>query len=202
MKSEIAASMQAAKLMLVFTLLLGGGYTLIMTGLAQLFFPMQAAGSLHWSEDHTVLYGSRLMGQPFAADNHLWGRDMKLTADTFRAADETPLLYGTATNEAVKSEAFATRVAARTAYIRAAHPEMGDTPVPVDLVTVSGSGLDPDISPAAAAYQVRRLARTTGRSEAEIQDIIASCTQGRFLGIFGEPRVNVAEVNLRLDGKR
>jgi K+-transporting ATPase c subunit len=74
MKSEIAVSMQAAKLMLVFTLLLGGGYTLIMTGLAQLFFPMQAAGSLHWSEDHTVLYGSRLMGQPFAADNHLWGR--------------------------------------------------------------------------------------------------------------------------------
>lgn len=141
MKSEIAASMQAAKLMLVFTLLLGGGYTLIMTGLAQLFFPMQAAGSLHWSEDHTVLYGSRLMGQPFAADNHLWGRDMKLTADTFRAADDTPLLYGTATNEAVKSEAFATRVAARTAYIRAAHPEMGDTPVPVDLVAVWGAGL-------------------------------------------------------------
>ena len=98
------------------------------------------------------------------------------------------------------SPAYKKLLAQRVAEIRAAHPEMGDTPVPVDLVTNSGSGLDPQISPAAASYQVRRLSRNTGRSEEEVQSILDRCTEGRFLGIFGEPRVNVLKVNLILDG--
>ena len=202
MKSGIVIGLQAMKLMTVFTLLLGGIYTLTMTGMAQLFFPAQAAGSLLWSPDHTVLYGSKLIGQPFADETHLWGRDMKLSDEGFTAADDTTLLYSGPTNEAATGEALKARVAARVERIRAANPEMGDTPIPADLVTVSGSGLDPEISPAAAEYQVKRLARTTGRSEEEIRGIIAVCTEGRFLGIFGEPRVNVVEVNLRLDGRK
>lgn len=91
-------------------------------------------------------------------------------------------------------------MAERVEKLRAANPDMGDTAIPVDLVTCSGSGLDPHISPAAAEYQVARLAKANDRTEDEIRDIIKTCTDGKFLGVFGEETVNVLEFNLRLDG--
>lgn len=130
----------------------------------------------------------------------MWGRIMKLDVSTYRDEDGKALLYAVPSNLSPASEEYEQLVAQRVEKLRAADPERGDTPIPVDLVTCSGSGLDPHISPAAAEYQVPRLARATGRSEDEVRDIIKDCTDGRFWGLFGEERVNVLEVNLRLDG--
>ena len=109
-------------------------------------------------------------------------------------------MYAAPSNLSPASEEYKALVAKRVAKLRAADPDMGEKPVPVDLVTCSGSGLDPDISPAAADYQVARIAKASGQSEAVVLDIIEKCTTGRFLGLFGEPRVNVLKVNLMLDG--
>ncbi len=191
---------QAFGMLLAFTVLCGGLYTLLLTGLLQTVFPQQAHGSLIFSRDGE-LCGSKYIGQLTRGAGHLWGRVMHPDSAVYKAADGEALFYSGPSNLSPASADYKELLAERVACIRAAHPEMGAAPVPADLVTNSGSGLDPEISPAAAAYQVRRLARTTGRSEDEIKDIIAHCTQRRFLGIFGEPRVNVLQVNLLLDGK-
>ena len=192
---------QSVGMLLVFTILLGGVYTLAMTGLVQVLFPRQANGSLIYTDKGSRLAGSEYMAQPFEAKNHLWGRVMNVSGDSLRDKAGGPLLYSGPTNISPAGEDFEKLVEENVAKIRAAHPEMGDTPVPADLVTSSGSGLDPEISPAAAEYQVLRLARETGRSTAEIREIISKCTSDRFLGIFGEPAVNVLKVNLMLDGR-
>ena len=189
---------RAALLLLVFTVVCGLLYTLAITGIAQLFFPRQANGSV--IEVDGKRYGSALLGQQYTDDGHLWGRIMQLDVQTYQDADGTPLLYAVPANLSPASEEYAQLVAQRVARLRAANPERGDTPIPVDLVTCSGSGLDPHISPAAAEYQVPRVARASGRSEEEVRQIIAESTEGRFLGLFGEERVNVLAVNLRLDG--
>lgn len=189
---------RAAMLLLVFTVVCGVLYTLAVTGIAQIFFPHQANGSI--IEVDGKRYGSELLGQQYTDEGHMWGRIMKLDVSTYRDEDGKALLYAVPSNLSPASEEYEQLVAQRVEKLRAADPERSDTPIPVDLVTCSGSGLDPHISPAAAEYQVPRLARATGRSEDEVRDIIKDCTDGRFLGLFGEERVNVLEVNLRLDG--
>ena len=189
---------RAAMLLLVFTVVCGVLYTLAVTGIAQIFFPHQANGSI--IEVDGKRYGSELLGQQYTDESHMWGRIMKLDVRTYRDEDGKALLYAVPSNLSPASEEYEQLVAQRVEKLRAADPERGDAPIPVDLVTCSGSGLDPHISPAAAEYQVPRLARATGRSEDEVRDIIKDCTDGRFLGLFGEERVNVLEVNLRLDG--
>lgn len=189
---------RAAMLLLVFTVVCGVLYTLAVTGIAQIFFPHQANGSI--IEVDGKRYGSELLGQQYTDEGHMWGRIMKLDVSTYRDEDGKALLYAVPSNLSPASEEYEQLVAQRVEKLRAADPERGDTPIPVDLVTCSGSGLDPHISPAAAEYQVPRLARATGRSEDEVRDIIKDCTDGRFWGLFGEERVNVLEVNLRLDG--
>ncbi|MEG1890691.1 MAG: potassium-transporting ATPase subunit KdpC [Clostridia bacterium] len=189
---------KALAFLLVMTVVCGVLYPLAVTGLTQIIFPWQANGSL--ITVNGVTYGSEHIGQPFTQPNHLWGRPMTMDITTFADADGAPLAYGWASNKspagAEQNEVYAKRVSA----LRAAHPEMGEQPIPVDLITESGSGLDPAISPEAAEYQVKRIAANTGKTDAAVRAIIASCTTGRLLGIFGEPTVNVLKVNLALDG--
>lgn len=125
---------------------------------------------------------------------------MNIDVSTYKDKDGKMLMYATPSNLTPASEEYAQAIAERVEKIRAAHPEKGDEPIPVDLVTCSGSGLDPHISPAAAEYQVPRLAKANGMTEDEVRAIVEKCTKGRFLGVLGEKTVNVLEVNLRLDG--
>lgn len=180
----------------LFTVVCGLGYTLVVTGIAQVAFPYQANGSLIKVDDKIV--GSELIGQSFEDEDHMWGRIQNVTI--VEGEDGGLMAYGAPSNLSPASEEYRQLVDARVEKIRAANPDAGMDAVPVDLVTCSGSGLDPEISPDAAEYQVPRLAKATGKSEDEVRDIIAQCTKGRFLGIFGEPTVNVLKVNLMLDG--
>lgn len=180
----------------LFTIVCGLGYTLVVTGIAQVAFPYQANGSLIKVDDKIV--GSELIGQNFEDEDHMWGRIQNVTI--VEGEDGGLMAYGTPSNLSPASEEYRQLVDARVKKIRAANPDADMDAVPVDLVTCSGSGLDPEISPDAAEYQVPRLAKATGKSEDEVRDIIAACTKGRFLGVFGEPTVNVLKVNLMLDG--
>lgn len=189
---------KALGLFLIFTVICGGLYTLIVTGIGQLGFSSQANGSL--IEVEGKQYGSALLAQDFTKDNHLWGRVMILDTQTFKDENGKPLMSAVPSNMAVSSKAYGQLIEERVAKIKKAHPEKGDMPIPVDLVTASGSGLDPHISIAAADYQVSRLAKNNDRSEAEIRAIIKQYTTAPFLGFMGEARVNVLEVNLALEG--
>lgn len=180
----------------LFTVVCGLGYTLVVTGIAQVAFPYQANGSLIKVDDKIV--GSELIGQSFEDEDHMWGRIQNVTI--VEGEDGGLMAYGAPSNLSPASEEYRQLVDARVEKIRAANPDAGMDAVPVDLVTCSGSGLDPEISPDAAEYQVPRLAKVTGKSEDEVREIIAQCTKGRFLGVFGEPTVNVLKVNLMLDG--
>ena len=130
----------------------------------------------------------------------MWGRIMNLDVSTYQDENGKTLLYSAPSNLSPASDEYEALIAERVQKIRAAHPEKGGAAIPVDLVTCSGSGLDPHISPAAAEYQVQRLSSANQKSEEEIRRIISKCTEGRFLGIFGEETVNVLKVNLMLDG--
>lgn len=180
----------------LFTIVCGQGYTLVVTGIAQVAFPYQANGSLIKVDDKIV--GSELIGQNFEDEDHMWGRIQNVSV----VEDENGELmaYSAPSNLSPASEEYQELVDARVEKIRAANPDADMDAVPVDLVTCSGSGLDPEISPDAAEYQVPRLAKATGKSEDEVRDVIAKCSKGRFLGVFGEPTVNVLKVNLMLDG--
>lgn len=180
----------------LFTVVCGLGYTLVVTGVVQLAFPYQANGSLITVDGKVV--GSELIGQNFDDEAHMWGRIQNVSI--VEGEDGELMAYGAPSNLSPASEKYRQLVDARVKKIRASNPDAGMDAVPVDLVTCSGSGLDPEISPDAAEYQVPRLAKATGKSEGEVRDIIAQCTKGRFLGVFGEPTVNVLKVNLMLDG--
>ena len=180
----------------LFTVVCGLGYTLVVTGIAQVAFPYQANGSLIKVDGKIV--GSELIGQNFEDEDHMWGRIQNVSI--VEGDDGGLMAYGAPSNLSPASEEYRRLVDERVGKIRASNPDAGMDAVPVDLVTCSGSGLDPEISPDAAEYQVPRLAKATGRSEDEVRDIIARCTKGRFLGVFGEPTVNVLKVNLMLDG--
>ena len=180
----------------LFTVVCGLGYTLVVTGIAQVAFPYQANGSLITVDGKVV--GSELIGQNCEDEDHMWGRIQNVSI--VEGEDGELMAYGAPSNLSPASEKYRQLVDARVKKIRAANSDADMDAVPVDLVTCSGSGLDPEISPDAAEYQVPRLAKATGKSKDEVRDIIAACTKGRFLGVFGEPTVNVLKVNLMLDG--
>lgn len=188
----------ALGMFLVFTVICGVLYTGAVTGLAQMIFPKQAGGSI--IEIDGVKYGSALLGQPFTDDGHMWGRIMNPDVSTYMDQEGNPLMYAGPSNLSPASEEYGELVKERVEKLRKANPDMDETAVPVDLVTGSGSGLDPHISTAAARYQAPRIAKAKGISEAEVEEIIEKCTDGRFLGLMGEETVNVLEVNLMLDG--
>ena len=183
------AASRALGVFALFTVVCGLGYTLVVTGIAQVAFPYRANGSLIKVDGKVV--GSELIGQNFEDGDHMWGRIQNVAI--VEGKDGELMAYGAPSNLSPASEEYRQLVDARVKKIRAANPDADMDAVPVDLVTCSGSGLDPEISPDAAEYQVPRLAKATGKSEGEVRDIIAACT-------FGEPPVNVLKVNLMLDG--
>lgn len=189
---------RAGGMLLAMTILCGLVYTVAVTGVGQLLFPKQANGSIIEADGKT--YGSALLGQPFTDEGHLWGRIMNVDTTTFTDENGNPVLYAWASNLSPASEEYDALVSQRVDALRKANPDMAEAAIPVDLVTGSGSGLDPEISPAAAAYQVSRIAQARGMTEAEVQAVIDRYTTDRFLDIFGEARVNVLRVNLALDG--
>ncbi|MDO4264860.1 MAG: potassium-transporting ATPase subunit KdpC [Eubacteriales bacterium] len=189
---------KAFALYIIFTVVCGLLYTGVITGAAQLLFPEQANGSI--IEVDGKKYGSWLLGQQYTDEKHMWGRIMNLDVSTFQDKDGNRLMYAAPSNLSPAGSEFEALVAERVAKLREADPEMAGEPVPVDLVTSSGSGLDPHISPAAAEYQTARLAKANGMSEDAVREIIKKCTGHRFAGIFGEETVNVLKVNLMLDG--
>jgi len=176
-------------LLAAFSLLMGVAYPAVVTLGARVFFPRQAEGSL--IRDGEAIRGSALIGQPFSGAGYFWSR---------------PSATGPANNAAASSgsnlgptnPALAQAVADRIGALHAADPS-NTAPVPVDLVTASGSGLDPHITPAAAAYQVPRVARARNLTETQVQELVAAHTEGRTFGVLGEPRVNVLQLNLALD---
>ena len=189
---------KALTIFLIFTFVCGILYTGVVTGVAQLFFPEKANGSI--IEVDGKKYGCELLGQQYTDDAHMWGRIMNIDVSTYKDENGHTLMYAAPSNLSPASEEYEALVAERVEKLRAANPDMDETAIPIDLVTCSGSGLDPHISPAAAEYQVARIAKANNMTEDEVQAIIEKCTDGRFLGLFGEETVNVLKVNLMLDG--
>jgi potassium-transporting ATPase KdpC subunit len=181
---------QSLLMLVLLTVITGVAYPLLVTGLAQALFHRQANGSLIVQDGKPV--GSTLIGQEFSDPKYFWGRISATSPNPYNGGSSSGSNLGP-TNPAL-TEAAKQRIAA----LRAADP--GNTaPVPVDLVTASASGLDPEISPAAAQYQVARVARLRGLPVAKVAALVAAHTRGRQLGVLGEPRVNVLELNLALD---
>jgi potassium-transporting ATPase KdpC subunit len=184
MKKELIL---ALRFTLVTTLVFGLLYPLGMTGLSKMFFSKQANGSLIEKNGRTI--GSKLIGQSFTSDKYFHPRP-SAAGNGYDASASSP------SNLAATNQALIDRVKADVAKLQQENP---GTPIPADLVTASGSGLDPDISPAAADFQIPRVAKARGLSVAAVKALVASHTQPRTWGIFGEPRVNVLELNLDLD---
>lgn len=196
MKSKIFT--RALAFFAITTVVCGVIYTGAITGAAQLIFPDKANGSI--IEVDGKKYGSTLLGQQYTDDAHMWGRIMNLDVSTYKDENGKSLMYAAPSNLSPASEEYKALVAERVEKIAAAHSDKGTEPIPVDLVTCSGSGLDPHISVAAAEYQVGRLAANNNMEPSDVTDIIEKCTSGKLLGVFGEKTVNVLEVNLMLDG--
>lgn len=189
----------AIVMIVVMTILTGLAYPLAMTGVAGLLFPRQAQGSLIERNGHVV--GSALIGQSFTSARYFHPRPSATTdTDPNDSTKTIPAPYNAASssgsNLAPTAKALVDRVKAEVARLRAENPT---APIPQDLVTTSGSGLDPDISPAAARFQIPRVARARGLPEATVAALVAAHTQGPLFGLLGEPRVNVLELNLALD---
>jgi K+-transporting ATPase ATPase C chain len=176
--------------LVALSLVTGVAYPLLVTAIAQVAFPAEANGSLIERDGKTL--GSRLVGQPFSDPKYFWSRPSATAPVPYNAGASG------GSNQGPVSPALADVVKARLAALRAADPQQ-TRPVPVDLVTASGSGLDPHISPAAADYQVPRVARLRGLSEEKLRALVAEHTEGRQLGILGETRVNVLTLNLALE---
>lgn len=185
-------------LFLILSLLTGILFPAVITGISGLLFREKANGSLIEVDGKT--YGSVLLAQKFTGDEYLWGRVMNIDSSTYTNEDGEVLMYSAPSNLSPASEEYEALVAERVEKIRKAHPEKEGEKIPSDLVTVSGSGLDPHISPKAAEYQIERIARSRGMETEEVEKIIEKYTEGRFLGVLGEKTVNVLEVNLALDG--
>ena len=180
----------AAVMLALFAFITGLAYPLLVTGIGQVLFPHQANGSL-MVEDGLVV-GSELIGQPFDDPRYFWGRPSATAPFSYNAAAST------GSNLGPSNPTLAEVVKARVAALRAADPGNA-SPIPVDLVTASASGLDPHISVSAALYQVPRVARARGLTEDQVAALVRQFTEGRQLGVLGEPRVNVLKLNLALD---
>jgi K+-transporting ATPase ATPase C chain len=178
--------------LLLFTLVTGVGYPLLVTGIAQAVFPSRANGSLIVKDGKVV--GSALIGQPFDDPKYFWGRPSATSPFGYNAAASS------GSNMSPTNPALVSAVQGRVDALRAADPA-NTAPVPVDLVTASSSGLDPHISPAAALYQVSRVARERKLSPDAVRALVEGHVEGCFLGLLGEPRVNVLALNLALDGR-
>lgn len=187
--SEILPSL---RMLIVLSVVTGIAYPLVITGIGQVAFPRAANGSLIVVDGNTV--GSDLVGQPFDDPKYFWGRPSATSPQPYNGASSG------ASNQGARNPALAGAVKDRIKALRDADPG-NKAPVPVDLVTASGSGLDPDISIAAAQYQLPRVARARGLSAEKVQKLVDENTKRRAFGILGEPRVNVLALNLALDGK-
>lgn len=190
---------KAFKFILVFMIICGLIYPVFITGASQLLFKEKANGSI--IEVNGKKYGSVLLAQEFTGDEYLWGRVMNLDTSTFTNENGEVLMYAAPSNLSPASEEYEKLVSERIEKIKASNPDKKDEPIPVDLVTSSGSGLDPHISVVAAEYQVERIAKARNISTDEVEQIIEKYTKGRKFGVFGEETVNVLQVNLALDGK-
>jgi potassium-transporting ATPase KdpC subunit len=179
--------------LLMLTLLTGIIYPLVVTGMAQVIFPRQANGSIIMKNGKAV--GSELLGQQFDDQKYFWGRLSATTPYPYNGGSSSGSNLGPTNPDLVKA------VQARIDALRAADPG-NDAKFPVDLVTASGSGLDPHISPAAAEYQIHRVAKARGLEDARVLDIVARTTKGRWLGVIGEPVISVLELNLALDEQK
>jgi potassium-transporting ATPase KdpC subunit len=183
----------AILLLVILTVVTGLLYPALVTGIAKLVFPHQANGSLIEQDGKAV--GSELIGQPFADPKHFWSR----------ASGTSPYPYNgsasSGTNQGPTNPALTDAVTARMKALKDADPD-NKLPLPVDLVTASASGLDPHISPAAAEYQVTRIAKARNIDPAKVRELVTRYTESRQLGFLGEPRVNVLELNLALDALR
>jgi potassium-transporting ATPase KdpC subunit len=193
----------AIVMMVLFTILTGLVYPLAMTGIAQLVFPRQANGSLieQGKDKDKKVIGSELIGQNFTEDKYFHGRPSATTdTDPKDPTKTVPAPYNAAnssgSNAGPTSKALIERVQGDVDKLKAENP---NTAVPVDLVTTSASGLDPDITPAAALFQVPRVAKARGLPEAKVRDLVTQSVEGRFLGVIGEPHVNVLKLNMALD---
>jgi K+-transporting ATPase ATPase C chain len=183
----------AIVLFLIMTVLTGIVYPFAVTGLAQLLFRDQAEGSLALVDGHAV--GSRIIGQSFSDPKHFWSRPSATAPQPYNG------LASGGSNLGPLNPALTDGIKSRIDALRAADPT-NKSPIPVDLVTASGSGLDPDISLAAAYYQAPRVARERGLQPQAVLALIAAHSRGRWLGILGEPRVNVLDLNLALDSMK
>lgn len=189
----------AIVLTVLFIIVTGLIYPGIVTGLAQLIFPYQANGSLHYANGKLV--GSDLIGQYWTGPRYFHGRpsatlNLSSTPSPYEADNSSASNLGPTSATLIKS------VKDRETQLRKENPNAPAGPIPVDLVTASGSGLDPDISVAAALYQVARIASERNMSQDKVRQLVMDNAQGKFLGIFGEPRVNVLNLNLALDSAK
>jgi potassium-transporting ATPase KdpC subunit len=181
---------RAVTMLAVMTLITGVAYPFLVTGISQAAFHGKAAGSLIERDGKVV--GSALIGQPFADPKHFWSRPSATSPYPYNASSSS------GSNLGPLNPALTDAVSARVKALRDATPG-NDAPVPVDLVTASASGLDPHISPAAAEYQVARVAKARNLDPQKVRDLVAQYTEGRQLGFLGEPVVNVLRLNLALD---
>jgi len=185
-----AQLMPAIRMLVIVTALTGVIYPLIVTGIAKVAFPRAASGSLIVSDGKTL--GSDLIGQPFDDPKYFWSRPSATSPQPYNA------MASSGSNQGPRNPALADAVKDRIKALRDADP--GNTAaVPVDLITASGSGLDPHISVAAGQYQVARVAKSRGLSADQVQSVVADNTEGRTFGVLGEPRVNVLKLNIALD---
>jgi len=180
----------ALRMLIALTVLTGVIYPLVITGIAQVAFPRAANGSLIAAGGKTL--GSELIGQPFDDPKYFWSRPSATSPQPYNGASSG------ASNQGARNPALADAVKDRVKALRDAGPD-NKAPVPVDLITASGSGLDPHISVAAAEYQIARVAKARGIPSDAVRSLVAINTEGRTFGLLGEPRVNVLAVNLALD---
>lgn len=198
MKDFLKVLKKAVVLSLVMMVLCGIIYPLALTGIGQLVFPKQANGSIIEVNGETV--GSELIGQQFSDERFFKGRVSNVSYNTYEEVDVAEGNYGGVSsggsNYAASNPALEERVEADLAAFLEANPTVKQEEIPTDLLTASGSGLDPHISPDAAAVQIPAVAKATGLSEEDLQGIVKENTEGKWLGIFGEHRVNVLKTNL------